>query len=336
MDQKNDKKRTQKLKVVHLSRPPRINANRIHSKAWWRGVLADPWASRSSLYLAVSTAGWILWLVFAVGSFLSGSYLAGAFLVLLPGTGLLVSFIHGSKPLQLLVDKGADYNRLVVVTENVNGSNWMILFGESTIVNSFVNRPLYRAKPIHSPTMRRILRIALRGFIFSQWAMAIGAASLQDWNALIISFWILLCIFSHTCVYTARDCVKDWLQHDVDLRLDCYEATLSSRRALLNTILALNPDTLEVVEGQDETSPKRYREGAMKWLDQVLARGRSRSDWETATLNVMRRNGEDIVREGEQDDNQEWRKEYWYTFIGEGLEVAQSIIKEAKLTVRKV
>lgn len=134
--------------------------------------------------------------------------------MLMRGTGILVSIIHGSKPRQLLVDKGTDYNHMVVVTENVNGSNWMVFYGESKIVNSFLNRPLYREKSTRSPAIRRLLRLLLRGFILSQWAMAIGAASLQEWNALIISFWVLLCIFSHTCIYTAQDGVKDWLQYD--------------------------------------------------------------------------------------------------------------------------
>lgn len=108
---------------------------------------------------------------------------------------------------------------------------------------------------------------------------------------------------------------------------------MSSRRALLNTILALNPDTFDIVEGQDENNLKPYRE---EWLDHVLARGQSRSDWETATLNVMRSNGEDIAEEDKQDDNKDWRKEYWYKYIGEGIGVAKSVIREAKLTGRKV
>lgn len=334
-DPTDDRKRTQKLEIILLSRT-HIKANRNPSKAWWNSVLSNHWTSRSSIYLVVSTVGWVLWLVVGVGSYLLGCYVAGAFLVLIPGTGILVSLIHGSNPRQLLVDKGTHYNRMVVATEDVNGSNWMVFYGESTIVNSFLNRPLYREKSTHSPAIRRLLRVLLQGFIISQWAMAIAAASLQDWNALIISFWILSCIFSHTCIYTAQDGVKDWLQHDISLGLERYEVTLSSRRALLNTILALNPDTFDFVEGQDENNPKPYREGAMKWLDHVLAKGKSRSDWETATLNLMRSNGEDNVEEGEQDDNKDWRREYWYKYIGEGIEMAKLIIKEAKLTGRKV
>lgn len=73
---------------------------------------------------------------------------------------------------------------------------------------------------------------------------------------------------------------------------------MSSRRALLNTILALNPDTFDFVEEHDEDDLKAYREGAMKWLDHFLAKGKSRSDWETATLNATRSNGEEDVEEG--------------------------------------
>lgn len=334
-DQEDDRKRIQKLEVVLLSRS-HTKANYNPSKSWWIGVLSDHWTSRSSTYLVVSTVGWVLWLVVGVGSYLLGCYVAGAFLVLMPGTGLLVSLIHGSKPRQLLVDKGTDYNRMVVVTENVNGSNWMVFYGASTIVNSFLNRPLYRDKPTHSPAIRRLLRVLLRVFILSQWAMATGAACLQEWNAFIISFWVALCIFSYSCAYTAQNGVKDWLQYDINLRLKRYEVTLSSRRALLNTVLALNPDTFDCVEGHDEDDLKAYREGAMKWLDHILAKGKSRSDWETATLNAIRSNSAEDVEEGKQDDNKDWRKEYWYKYIGEGIEMAKLIKREAKLTGRKV
>ena len=256
--------------------------------------------------------------------------------MLMPGTGFLVLLIHGSKPRQLLVDKGTDHNRMVVVTENMNGNNWMVFCGESTIVNSFLNRPLWREKSAHSPAIRRLLRSLLRIFILSQWAMAVGAASLEEWNAFIISFWVLLCIFSQSCVYTAQDGVRDWLQYDVGLCLERFEVTLSSRRALLNTILALNPDTFDSIDGQEVDHPRLFREGAIKWLDPILARGKSRSDWETATLNLMRSNGKDDVAEGEQDINKDWRKEYWYRYIGEGIEMAQVIKRVLNWTRRKL
>ena len=334
-DRKDDTMREQKLEIVLLSRTP-TKAKCNPSNDWWMDMLRKHWTSRSWTYLVVSTIGWILWLVVCIGSYLLRCYVAGAFLVLMPGTGFLVLLIHGSKPRQLLVDKGTDHNRMVVVTENMNGDNWMVFCGESTIVNSFLNRPLWREKSAHSPAIRRLLRSLLRIFILSQWAMAVGAASLEEWNAFIISFWVLLCIFSQSCVYTAQDGVKDWLQYDVNLRLERFEVALSSRRALLNTILALNPDTFDSIDGQEVDHPRPFREGAIKWLDPILARGKSRSDWETATLNLIRSNGKDHVAEGEQDNNKDWRKEYWYQYIGEGIEMAQVIKREVNLTRRKL
>jgi hypothetical protein len=251
----------------------------------------------------------MLWLAVSVGSFLTGSYLAFAFLMLMPGTGLLVFLVYGYKPRQLLVEKGSDYNRLVVATADVNGRDWKVFYGESTIVNSFLNRPLFHEKPINSLAIRRLLRALLRLFILSQWVIAVAAASLKEWNAIIISFWIMLCIFSNLFAYMARHGVKDWLEYSVNLDLKLYKVSLSSRRALLNTILALNPDTFDYLEGTDEEDMNAFKKGATKWIDPILAEGESRSLWEAVILSRMK--GEQVS----EDD----RKYYWYKYIDEGI-----------------
>jgi hypothetical protein len=119
-------------------------------------VVVDHWKSRTLGYLAVSTAGWMLWLAVSVRSFMIGTYLAFAFIMLMPGTVLLVFLVHSYKPRQLLVEKGSEYNRLVVATSDVTGYDWKVFYGESTIINSFLNRPLFHEQLINSPRIQRI------------------------------------------------------------------------------------------------------------------------------------------------------------------------------------
>lgn len=68
-------------------------------------------------------------------------YLSLMFLIVVPATGIVIFFLYGSTP-RLLDESGSGYNRLVVVAEHMNAADWTVFYGENTIINSFLNRPL--------------------------------------------------------------------------------------------------------------------------------------------------------------------------------------------------
>jgi hypothetical protein len=97
---------------------------------------------------------------------------------------------------------------------------------------------------------------------------------------------------------------------------------LSSRRAL-------NPDTFEYLPGKDEEDMKAFRDGGVKWIDSILAKGESRSLWEAVTLSKMKADVDDQVDKGSRDS-------YWYKYVDGGLQMARLIKEKAKLSARKV
>lgn len=86
---------------------------------------------------------------------------------------------------------------------------------------------------------------------------------------------------------------RGWLTYHAGLRIARYQTTLSSRRALLNTVLALNPDTFSLPHGAAHEDRTKLDEGALKWIDPILERGSSRTKWEQATLKAMNEAAED-------------------------------------------
>lgn len=74
-----------------------------------------------------------------------------------------------------------------------------------------------------------------------QWAFAIGATTLKGLDSYFITFWIMFCVFSHAYLFPPESTLKNWMQTDAGVAMNRYQIQLGSRRALLNTILALNP-----------------------------------------------------------------------------------------------
>jgi hypothetical protein len=67
-----------------------------------------------------------------------------------------------------------------------------------------------------------------------------------------------------------------------------YRTNLSSRRTLLNTVMALNPATfpLDLKTGENDLSC--FCTGALKWINLILEPGAGRTRWEEASLKAMR------------------------------------------------
>ncbi|KAK3363968.1 hypothetical protein B0T25DRAFT_562945 [Lasiosphaeria hispida] len=261
--------RRQTLEVVYVSRKSREPRRRnmllrvVPGFAW-----TDSWH-----FVTASIVGWVSLLAMIAMSIILQTYLSLAFLLLMPATGSVVCILYGITPRRLLINSASSFNRMVLVAENTNATNWTIFYGESTILNSLLNRLL-------EPQA-------------SQWALALGAAASKDWNAYFISFWVAFCICVHAYVIPSKREARGWLTYHAGLRIARYQTTLSSRRALLNTVLALNPDTFSLPHGAAHEDRTKLDEGALKWIDPILERGSSRTKWEQATLKAMNEAAED-------------------------------------------
>jgi hypothetical protein len=335
-----DNLRVQRLDVVHvlrlpLARPAPPSSSSL-SSSWLRFVLLEHWRVYSARYLATAALGWVVLLAMIVMSAILRTYIALAFLVTVPATGAVLFALYGSSPRRLLVTKSTTverYNRLILVAEHMNSTHWTAFYGESTILNSLINRPLEPAGLVIAPAARPVLRACLRVLILGQWAMALAAAATKNWNSYFICFWIAFCIFLHAYVITTHRSAEDWMRSCVGLRMQRYRTHLSSRRTLLNTIMALNPATfpLDLKTGQNDLFC--FRKEALKWINPILEPGAGRTRWEEASLKAMREEREQSPKSPFPSDHwrREYGKDYWNPFILEGIEIAARIRLEAKL-----
>jgi hypothetical protein len=136
-------------------------------------------------------------------------------------------------------------------------------------LNSLLNKPLYRAGITPAP---RLLRPLLQLLIGGQWVLAVGSCALQDWNALLISFWLAFCVCASTYAYPPESGVQDWLQYHCNLSIRRVQAEFSSRRSMLSAMLYLNPDS---------------KERRTDWITPLLASSDDRKEWESALLDYI-------------------------------------------------
>lgn len=333
-----DDKRTQNLDIVYVFRFPNAVDHDV-SSSWLRYIFRDTLWMHSPIYLATSFFGWMFWAGMMIMSGILQTWVSLAFLALMPGTGIIVFILFGSRPRTLLSEKPSEYNRLILVSEHENSTDWTAFYGESSIVNSLLNRQLEPKGPMKVKGRQYLLRLLLRALIFAQWAAALGAAAKKDWNAYFICFWIAFCIFVHSYILKPERAAKDWLNSTAKAQIQRYQMQVSSRRALLNTIISLNPDTFT------PNNRTKFYDGGMKWIDPILKSGPERSKWEEATLEAMAEVSSNISDANLDSENYratnenflsgEWNEKYkgsyWRRFIQEGIYVAAKIKHEAKL-----
>ncbi|MCJ1290578.1 hypothetical protein MMC34_002118 [Xylographa carneopallida] len=328
--------RSQNLEIVHVSRLASQTHHRRPAESWTHHLFLDPWWMYSSTYLTISASGWVMISCIITMSAILQCYISLSFLVVTILTGVVVFSIYGRRPRRLLVRDVSRYNRLIVVAEHMNATDWIVFYGESTIVNSLLNRPLKPNGPSMSPAAGRYLRMILSILIIGQWALVVAAASTQDWNAYFISFWIATCIFLHSYVIPPKSEASDWMQSCAHIGLKRYQAQLSSRRALLNTIVALNPDSFPSPGEIGPEDRTRFSEEGLKWVDPILKPGPSRDKWEEATRIAMN----EALRTGAKFPSVVWDQvyggEYWRNEVREGVQMAAKIKAEAVLAGRKV
>jgi hypothetical protein len=345
----------QNLEFVHVVRLTDKESHRP-ATTWLSHLFIRHGASTSLRYLIVSAFGWAILFGMIVMSVMLRCYLSLAFFATVLATGLVTFVLYGCQPRRLQAPGGSVFNRLVVVTEHVYSAKWTVFYGESAIVNSLLYRPLEHDGPQPSHFLARCLFMVLRTLILGQWALVIGAAALKGWDAYFTTFWITFCIFSHAYLIPPRIVMKGWMRYSAGIQVKRFTTRLSSRRALLNTIIALNPDTFSWLSKEKRQDRTKFDEKGMKWLDPILAPGPSRSEWEEATREAINEaaqqypNDEALVMQMRQDKDENrlssgWNfnflhptgiKNYWQRFIMDGIYVAAELRLEAKPSGRKL
>lgn len=339
--------RTQNLEIVHVVR----HSIGAHGKAQMKGRrtfaqnFLPMWEPQ---YLGTSIFGWILWSAMIAMSIILQTWLSLAFLALMPTTGFIIFVIYGNNPRRLLVEDRNSYNRLIVVAEHENTTDWKVFYGESTVLNNLLNRPLEPTGSRHWLKHLPLLRMFLRPSIVGQWALAIGAACTKNLNAYFITFWIVFCVFIHAYAIPPPSQAKEWCESFAGIQPKRYTTVLSSRRALLNTIMALNPDTFAMSPSTGLEDRSAFQAGTTKWLDRILEPGPRRTKWEHASLEAMRQAPAPFSVEGpavgitpdltfpDTEWKTDYRQDYWSRFISEGIYMAALIREKAKLPGRRV
>src|SRR5262249_45392161 len=133
--------RTQTLEVVYISRHGQAPVTTKPARQG-RARLRGPWRVTKYLYYATTAAGWMLLVCILIMSDFFEMWISFTFCLLTPFTGLVVYALYGFRPRRLLVEKRSDYVRLLLVSEHMNSSEWIVIYGESTVVDSLLNRPL--------------------------------------------------------------------------------------------------------------------------------------------------------------------------------------------------
>jgi hypothetical protein len=270
------------------------------------------------LFRLYVTTGWVLWACLIACCILLGCWLALAFLIVTVLTGLNVHKIYGGQPRRLGSRDKSGYNRLIISADHENEYNWRAFYGRSDLVSSLLNWPLVADKMTPN---RWLLRI-LRALVLAQWSLAIGAAALKGWDAYFISFWILLCIVSISYVFATKRDAKEWMINNAKVQTERYKVQLSSRRALLNTLIALNPDTFGSV---DQNSDRTFQDGSLLWLDSILKQGEERTSWEKASRRAMNCEMNTPSFDQVDKDYQNPETHYWWIYVKEGVRMAAKI-----------
>ncbi|MCJ1279353.1 hypothetical protein MMC21_007177 [Puttea exsequens] len=318
--------RKQKLEVISLKRldQPR-SENRKKAAGNCIASIYDRLSrrrrsQRSATYGWISAIGWVFWTGATMACFMSRLYIAGMYLLLMPLTGFLISFTHGGKPRRLLDERPSPFIRLVVATSSLNGTNWLAFYGESHTINSLLNKPLVRmANTSASWPLQLLLRVLIGG----QWALAVGSCALQDWNALVVSFWIVFCACIASYAYPPEKAARDWLQFSCNHVVESTSAEFSSRRSMLAALIFLNPES---------------KERLTDWINPILADCPDRRAWESALfsfkeLGILSESDPKVfllvlIREieGIYTDPTD-TEQYWWKYIGEGLQMGERIEK---------
>ena len=261
--------------------------------------------------------GWMLWIGLVICTALLQLWLALSFLIIVVSSGICVLYIHGAGPRRLGSKPSSPYNRVVITSSSTNSSSWRLFYGESSSVNALVNWPLLPQAHYETDTL---VFACLRILIFGQWALAIATAAKQSLDAYVVAFWILFCVLAINFVFCTDYAVSEWMGRGAGIQLERYSVAVSSRRAMLNVIIALNPDTFSETIEWEKVDSTQYNQNGLSWLDPILAKSEDRTQWLEATrrfISASKSSGSTIG-----DLQIEYRQYYWWKFVEEGTDLA--------------
>jgi hypothetical protein len=286
--------RKQSLRIVHLRDMASSTTNMPEKSSIFEPLVSDL-RTRNFRYLTVSSIGWLCWTVLVVLGFAGGLYIAGTYLLLMPLTGLVVGLTHGNTPKRPLKRNVGQFKRLIVAAGNLNALNWFAFYGSQTLLNGLLNLPLRRSVVPGHGHFRWLLRLV----IVAQWALVLASCAGEGWNAFIISMWVAFCIFMSAYGYPPDVAARDWLRRNCMIAVETIDTELSERQAMLNALVAINPDT---------------KEGRTNWMDPILASSPER----LATLLKYLEDGDDY-------DASAVEQNYWWKYVVEGVEIGKKI-----------
>nr|OQO23501.1 hypothetical protein B0A51_12417 [Rachicladosporium sp. CCFEE 5018] len=290
-----------------------------------------PHSPHSRKHLVATVFGCLIWSLLTALTIILGCWISTAFLLVVLLTGCAVFSIFGRKP-RTFGERGVStYNRLVLTAPHLNDTRWRVFFGESTVLNSMLNWPLLPRRPCQP---HWTLTLALRLLILGHCPLGIGSAAEQGLDAYLITFWIVFCILMQNLVFSSNSCVRDWLETSAEVNLERSGITVSSRRALINTIMALNPDTLSEHTQLDHYGVEKFDETGMLWLDAILKRNPERARWQEASRQAM--SGIRLGQATLASLAASYEREWWWKFVVEGIEVAERVRSNTRLSSRFV
>ncbi|CBF75900.1 hypothetical protein AN3553.2 [Aspergillus nidulans FGSC A4] len=255
----------------------------------------------SPRYATSALTGWMLWLAILILSLVSGTYLGFAYLLLMPITGTAASLLLGGQARNLLASENpGTEDRLVVVTDSLNGGSWSAYYGPKDPINALLNRPLLRpTRPSHPHLLRWIIRLC----VSTQWILLIVSSALQGWDAAVVTAWTAFCALFVTYIYPPERAAADWLRFNCGLAISRIRTAFTTRRPLLSALAYINPD-------RDQTA----------WMDPILAKAEERTQWEKAMF--------ELIATGQTDEK--WAKEYWMHLVVEGVEMGKKLEQAVK------
>jgi hypothetical protein len=288
---KDPNARKQPLRILHL----REVASSTTAKTPRESSILQLLVSDHFRYLTVSSIGWLCWTVLVVLGFLGGLYIAGAYLLLMPLTGLIINHTHGNKPMESMVRIQTKHPRLIVATGSLNAIKWFAFYGHQTILNGLLNLP-FKMRVVRG---RNYFRWLLRLVIVAQWALVLASCARQGWDAFIVTMWVTFCICMSAYGYPPDVAARRWLRRDCGVEVTTIETELSERRAMLNALAAVNPDT---------------EKGGTDWMNPILQPSPQQLE---ALLKSL--------KDGDNYDDSAVKGEYWLKYVVEGVEIGKKI-----------
>ncbi|KAF5642457.1 pfs domain protein [Fusarium tjaetaba] len=332
----NADKREQILHQIALTQPPTSSGSGLLS------ICSGFLRKRGPRYLSVSLIGWIFWITLVIISFMGGLYIGGTYLCLMPATGIVLRFTHGTEARTPVIrSANPSYPRLVIAAGTENSREWYAFRGKHPLLTGLFNVSLEQTERL---PFRPFFLYLLRLLILSQWAAIVGSSATENWDAYVVSIWTTFCIAASSYGYPIHLAARDWLERDCKVDISKATTVLSGRNALLVALGTINPD-----KKAEKT----------QWMDPILAETNDRKNIWSAVIqrtsetpneqtpeHSSGHSTEDSTRRTPETTNKQTphsalaQKQstppWWERFVEEGVNIGKELDQEYKKNEQKV